>query len=78
MRGGFSAIQCSEKPERERVPDEVWDKLCLGVKWSVWLFVDQKIQLYLYSRCGFLFVLIVIFIWILSWEVNDQIRQIMT
>ena len=42
MRDGFSAIQCSEKPERERVSGEVRDKLCLGVKWSVWLFVDQK------------------------------------
>lgn len=48
MRDDFSAIQCSEKPERERVSEEVWDKLCLGVKWSVWLFVDQKWQLYLY------------------------------
>lgn len=35
MRDGFSAIQCSEKPEREKVSGEVCDKLCLGVKWSV-------------------------------------------
>lgn len=42
VRNGFSAIQCSEKPEREKVSGGVWDNLCSGVKWSVWLYVKQK------------------------------------
>lgn len=31
MRVGFSAIQCSGKPEREKVSEEVCDQLRLGV-----------------------------------------------
>lgn len=42
MRDGFSAIQWSEKPERKRVSADVWEKLCLGVKWGVYVFMDQN------------------------------------